>query len=105
MFNFCYITLFLSKDIESLILSLDRHGLSQRIKDQNAMLESMTPGSDDFIELSDELYFMLNLQKEEMLWDMSEGKVLDSTSFIPPNIYDVILSDVNHELLLGRRHF
>jgi hypothetical protein len=43
---------------------------------------------------------MWNLQREKS-WDSSVEAILDLNNFIPPNTYDVLLSDVNHELLLG----
>ena len=43
---------------------------------------------------------MLNLQREKM-WDSVVDTVLDSINFIPPNSFDVFLSDVSHELLVG----
>ena len=83
-----------------LIQSLDCSGLNQRIKAKKATFANMNPSDDNYSALSQEICFMWNLQRDKM-WDSSEDSVLESNSFIPPSAFDVLLSDISHELLMG----
>jgi len=90
----------LSSDFESSVKSLNRNDLYLQIQRKKRELEKLERNSSNFAALSQEIYYMWSIQREKM-WDIEETTIMDQKNYIVPNSYDVLLSDVNHELLLG----
>lgn len=82
-------------DVE-FIRSLDRAALNRCIGEKRQQLVTMKKGDIDFAALSMEICYMWAVQRENN-WDM----VIDQSDYIDPRAYDVLLSDVNHNLLIS----
>ena len=83
------------------INSLCRDELNQRLTDKKQELFFMSNSNINFAALQIEVFNMLKLQRQNN-WDISMNDVvLDQNDFIDPKAYDVLLSDVNHGLLMG----
>ena len=93
------------QNVEDALLSevkdLDRACLSLRLHEKRSILSSLSKDHKDFDALSRELFILWNIQRENN-WDMNtDTDVLDQENYIDPKAFDVILSDVDHELLIG----
>lgn len=90
---------------EELLLSeiraLDRETLSRRLQEKRSQLSGLRKGDANFDALSREVFLLWNTQRDNN-WDMStDAEVLNQEDYIDPRAFDILLSDVNHELLLG----
>ena len=83
------------------INSLRRDELDQRLNDKKQELFSMTSDNISFAALSKEVLYMLKLQRQNNVDISMDVDVLDQKDFIDPKAYDVLLSDVNHNLLMN----
>ena len=88
----------LPPEFAEFVLTLDRVGLNRHIGERREQLATLQREDPQFARLSSELWYMWSVQRENR-WDID--MVMDETSYIDPNVYDVLLSDVAHDLLMN----
>ena len=83
------------------IKDLDRANLSRRLHEKRSILSDLSKEHADFDALSREAFILWNIQREKK-WDMNtDTVVLNQENYIDPKAFDVLLSDVNHDILIG----
>ncbi len=83
------------------VKDLDRASLSLRLHEKRSILSTLSKEHKDFDALSREVFTLWSIQRENN-WDMNtDTEVLNQENYIDPKAFDVLLSDVNHELLIG----
>ena len=90
-------------DLRATVHAMDKGRFNRLLADKRDELSKMTQGSTGFDALYDEIIYMFISQREKM-WDLNycaDSEVSDRSDYIDPSIYDVMLSDVNHELLMS----
>ena len=87
----------LPPEFAEFVQTLDRVGLNRHIGERREQLATLQREDPQFARLSSELWYMWSVQREKR-WDID--MVMDETSYIDPNVYDVDLSDVTHDFLL-----